>query len=60
MINKIDPKLLKIVVCPKDKADLIPDEENNQLVCSECKKRYNITESGIPIFLSPKDTKGNK
>ena len=60
MRHKIDQKLLDIVVCPNDKAPLEIDNDANQLVCTECNKRYNIAESGIPIFLSPKPKNKNR
>jgi len=55
MTSELDPKLLELIVCPKDKAPLEFDSERHQIICTQCRKRYNITESGIPIFLSPKE-----
>lgn len=55
MKNIIDNKLLQIVVCPHDKGTLMKDNELNKLICTICKKHYNITESGIPIFLNDKE-----
>ena len=60
MTNMIDERLLEVIVCPRDKSKLTLDKESNQLFCSTCKKRYNITESGIPIFLSNKEKSINK
>lgn len=45
MINK---DLLKILACPKCKADL--KLSNNSLKCVKCKKVYEIKD-GIPILL---------
>ena len=59
MKNTIDNKLLKLVVCPSDKGSLVVDKDASQLVCTICKKRYNITESGIPIFLKKKEKIAN-
>ncbi len=46
----IDPDLLKILACPKCKGDLEYDEENDRLICRNCKLAYRI-EDGIPIML---------
>jgi len=45
MINK---ELLKILACPKCKADL--KQLDNSLKCVNCKKVYEIKD-GIPILL---------
>jgi len=60
MISELNPKLLELIVCPKDKTPLEFSSDRNQLTCTQCRKRYNITESGIPIFLSPKDDKSTQ
>lgn len=46
----IDEKLLKIIVCPKCKSDLIYDKERNILICKSCVVFYPI-EDNIPILL---------
>jgi len=47
MINK---DLLDILVCPKCKGELKFDEENERLICNECKLAYPIKDD-IPIML---------
>ena len=47
-MNKIDPKLLEILVCPISKKALV--QKNEELVCYESKLAYPIKE-GIPIML---------
>ena len=47
-MNKIDPKLMEILVCPVSKKALI--QKGNELVCYESKLAYPIRD-GIPIML---------
>jgi len=47
--EQINPKLLKLVVCPKDKAELEYFEEKQILICTKCHKEYQI-QNGIPIL----------
>jgi uncharacterized protein YbaR (Trm112 family) len=47
MINK---DLLDILVCPKCKGKLKFDEENERLICNECKLAYPIKDD-IPVML---------
>lgn len=44
----IDKDLLNILACPQCKADV--NLENDEIVCSQCKRRYPI-RNGIPIML---------
>ena len=46
----VDPELLEILVCPKCKGELEHREEENALLCHECRLRYAI-EDDIPIML---------
>ena len=46
----VDPRLLEILVCPKCKGDLEYREKDAELVCLNCKLRYEIRD-GIPIML---------
>jgi len=47
-MNKIDPKLLEILVCPLSKQSLIHKED--ELICYESELAYPIRD-GIPIML---------
>jgi len=46
----IDQKLLDILACPKCKGDLEYKEEENLLICHQCRLKYRI-EDEIPIML---------
>ena len=46
----LSQELLDILCCPKCKADLIYDPEQNTLTCTECGKVYRV-ENDIPIML---------
>ncbi len=46
----LDKELLDIIACPKCKGDLIYKEEENCLICKNCKLKYKI-EDDIPILL---------
>jgi hypothetical protein len=46
----IDPKMLGTLVCPKTRAPLIHDTENNELVSKKAKLAYPIRD-GVPILL---------
>ncbi|MBD3275819.1 MAG: Trm112 family protein [Candidatus Marinimicrobia bacterium] len=46
----INQELLDILACPKCKKDLEYDEENQKLICNECRLKYRI-EDDIPIML---------
>ena len=45
--------LYKVLACPKCKADLSYSENKTKLVCSVCKKEYEI-RNGIPVFSKKK------
>ncbi len=46
--QKVDEKLLAILVCPVDKEPV--KQEGDFIVCSVCRRRYPIRE-GIPVML---------
>jgi len=46
----IDRQLLDILVCPKCKGELEYREQQKELVCQNCRLRYEIRD-GIPIML---------
>ncbi|MEN3044401.1 MAG: Trm112 family protein [Candidatus Hydrothermales bacterium] len=46
----IDKELLDIIACPKCKGDLIYREEENVLLCLNCKLKYKI-EDDIPVLI---------
>lgn len=46
----LDPQLLEILVCPKCKGELTPREAPPELVCPNCRLRYEIRDD-IPILL---------
>ena len=48
--DKVDPKLLEILVCPITKSDLEYDSVNNELISKQAGLAYPIRD-GIPIML---------
>lgn len=46
----LDEDLLEILVCPKCKGELEYREEEDELLCHECRLGYEI-EDDIPIML---------
>jgi uncharacterized protein YbaR (Trm112 family) len=48
--NKIDPKLLEILVCPITKSTLKYDRKNQELISEKAGLAYPIRD-GIPIML---------
>jgi uncharacterized protein YbaR (Trm112 family) len=48
--NKVDKKLLSILVCPVSKAPLQYDEAKQELICRASGLAYPIRE-GIPVML---------
>jgi uncharacterized protein YbaR (Trm112 family) len=50
--SPIRPELLKILVCPLDKQEVVLD--GDQLVCTACGRRFRI-ENGIPNMLIDED-----
>ena len=54
-VDKIDPKLLNLLVCPKTRTPLRHDEATNTLVSKDAKLVYPIRE-GVPILLMEEAT----
>jgi uncharacterized protein len=48
--NRIDPRLLEILVCPRTKAALIYDEARQELISRAVRLAFPIRD-GIPIML---------
>jgi uncharacterized protein YbaR (Trm112 family) len=48
--NKIDPKLLEILVCPLTKGPLRYDEAAGELISDKARLAYPVRD-GIPIML---------
>jgi uncharacterized protein len=48
--NRIDPRLLEILVCPRTKTSLLYDEARQELISRAAGLAYPIRE-GIPIML---------
>jgi len=46
----ISKELLEIIACPKCRGELILSEDENFLICEQCKIKYPI-EDDIPILL---------
>ena len=46
----LDEELLEILVCPKCKGELEYREDEEALLCHECRLRYEI-DDGIPVML---------
>ncbi len=46
----VEKELLEILACPKCKGDLEYDEENDRLICHQCRLIYRVEED-IPIML---------
>lgn len=46
----LDDELLDILVCPKCKGELEYREEDEELLCHDCRLRYAI-DDGIPVML---------
>lgn len=46
----LDPELLDLVVCPRCKGPLTPDEAAEELLCSQCGLAYPVRDD-IPILL---------
>ncbi len=47
----IDKELLDVLVCPKCKGKLEYREDENALICHNCKLKFKILEGGIPDML---------
>ena len=54
--NKFNKDLLRVLVCPVKKCELLYDEKKNILISSEAKLGYPI-ENGIPILIPEKAKK---
>jgi uncharacterized protein YbaR (Trm112 family) len=50
MSQQITQELLKILVCPLCKSNLIYDEKNSELICYQSEIAYKIRD-GIPVML---------
>ena len=48
--NMLDKQLLDILACPKCKGDLEYKSNDDQLICHNCRLKYNIKED-IPVML---------
>ena len=48
--NRIDPRLLEILVCPRTKTSLLYDEARQELISRAASLAYPIRD-GIPIML---------
>ena len=54
--DKVDPKLLEILVCPVTKSDLEYDSVKNELISKQAGLAYPIRD-GIPIMLEEEASK---
>ena len=50
MTDKVDPKLLEVLVCPLTKEPLRYDREKQELISDRAKLAYPIRD-GIPVML---------
>lgn len=48
--QKIDPKMLSSLVCPKSRGPLVHDTQTNELISKKAKLAYPIRD-GVPIML---------
>ena len=48
--NRVDPRLLEILVCPRTKTPLIYDQARQELISRAARLAYPIRD-GIPIML---------
>jgi uncharacterized protein len=46
----LSPELLRILVCPECRGDLVYDEAGHRLTCNACRLRYKV-EDDIPVML---------
>ena len=49
-MERIDPKMLGILVCPKTRGPLTHDKSKNELISKKAKLAYPIRD-GVPILL---------
>lgn len=50
MTQKLDPKLLEILVCPETHVPLRYDSKNNELISDQARLAYPVKD-GIPVML---------
>ncbi len=50
MKRGLDAELLKLLVCPKCKGDVVLDDNGTGLICHKCNLVYEIRD-GIPVML---------
>lgn len=48
---RLSSELLKLLVCPITKGELIYDREAQELISVGAKLAYQVTDTGIPILL---------
>ena len=48
--NRVDPRLLEILVCPRTKTELVYDEARQELISRAARLAFPIRD-GIPIML---------
>jgi uncharacterized protein YbaR (Trm112 family) len=48
--NRVDPRLLEILVCPRTKTTLLYDEARQELISRAARLAYPIRD-GIPVML---------
>jgi uncharacterized protein len=48
--DTINAELFSILACPKCRSDLVYNDTKTKLVCTKCRKEYEIKE-GIPILM---------
>jgi uncharacterized protein YbaR (Trm112 family) len=53
MKEQIKKELFDLLACPTCKAELFYNATNTALVCTRCKKEYEIKD-GIPVLLPKK------
>ena len=46
----LSDELLKILACPKCKGDLVYQKEDEVLICSACRLKYQVKDD-IPVML---------
>jgi uncharacterized protein YbaR (Trm112 family) len=49
-VNRADPRLLEILICPRTKTPLVYDEARQELISRAARLAYPIRD-GIPIML---------
>jgi uncharacterized protein len=59
MENKLSKEFLAILACPDCKKSLKHSKDQKELVCAQCKQKYEVKE-GIPILIPVKTNKNAK